>query len=231
MNKIKTILLVFMVWLMCGCTAKYNITIDKNLKVTEQLYALETKDFYNKYIYSSIDRVINMILEPRISELNASKYKYTKFYSDDYNGLKIEKKYSSIKEFVIVNKLYQQFFEQLKYEENGDNIKIYTDGKFYQYVKDDPEKYIVEDAEISISLPHIIINTNANKCEYKNKMNTCYWKIDKYTKDGKLVLEFNKKKIQYKQKYELIYIIPVIIVIIALYSMLIIFKIRKNNEI
>lgn len=231
MNKIKIIVLIFIVWLMCGCTAKYNITIDKNLKVTEQLYALETKDFYNKYIYSSIDRVIDVILQPRISELNALNYKYDKYYSNDYNGLKIEKRYASIKEFIVTNKLYKQFFEELKYEENGDNVRIYTDGKFYQYVKNDPEKYIVEDAEISISLPYIIINNNANKCEYKNKMNTCYWRIDKYTKDEKLVLEFNKKKIQSKQNFELIYIIPVIIVIIALYSMLIIFKIRKNNEI
>ena len=57
----KRVIFVILLVLLTGCSVNYNITIDKNLSISESVTMCEKEDFFTPYYNSTKDRIINNI--------------------------------------------------------------------------------------------------------------------------------------------------------------------------
>ena len=58
----KKIILILLLFLCFGCKAKYNILINPDLSVEENIIGLENEEFYERYYKSTKERVINFVV-------------------------------------------------------------------------------------------------------------------------------------------------------------------------
>ena len=77
----KNLILLFIVFLLSGCTVDYQLTIDKDGKVSEDTRAMEDKEFFKEYSKSSIGRVVGFLIDPYSEELNKNNYNTCLLYT------------------------------------------------------------------------------------------------------------------------------------------------------
>lgn len=195
----KRVIFVILLVLLTGCSVNYNITIDKNLSISESVTMCEKEDFFTPYYNSTKDRIINNIYSVVESDLKNNGYNAYNFKSDDNKdacyGKRLENKYNNLEEYIKNKLLVSQFWDSIDYEERDDVITIKTVGNFSGYVEQNPDKYIVEDATISIKLPFDVTDTNGD-CTKNNNVNVCKWYINKDTKDLNLYITFSTSSLK-----------------------------------
>lgn len=191
----KIFLITVLIFLLTGCQVDYNLTIDKNLEVLEEVNMTGTNEFFSTYSKTSKINVIKMLFDDYSKNLlvnNNYNYEFVEPQKKEENPyLLASKKYNNLKDYSDNTIFYQQFFEDIKYSENGNLIRIETVG-FNPNDPENPDRYNIHKLTIKIKSNYIVTDHNASKVN--EDTNTYYYEINEDTEDFSLKFEFDKTK-------------------------------------
>lgn len=208
------IFVLSIILLCCGCSASYSITINEDLSVTESAKAMKSAEFFNQYKNSSAQRVIGFLLEPHLEYLNNNGFTVDNVLNNDEAGVLISNEYESIEEYLKVSEFPQQYGDKIQYTENDGKITLRINGEFSDAEQDQSGKYVIDNGEISITLPNrTVVEHNADIVD--EEINKYTWKIEDNGITRELYITFNKDLANEFPLLEVITIVVVIILIIV----------------
>lgn len=230
MKKLKLIILVVMVLLLCGCMRiESELTIEENGTVFFSTIFATNNEVYGDF--SNInDNVAN--------KLASQGYYIYEYDKDNYSGYKVEKNINNIKEISSEN-ITSYNIEKLFYT----NDKVFQkNGNKYKAVFKFPEEYIltdeyvIQDSEIrneypgnfifKVNLPNKSLSNNANITENEGK--TLIWQFDEANiKDIEFEFEINAS---YEKENNVNIILIVVGALIILFIISIIYILKKNKK-
>lgn len=231
----KKILILVISFLLTGCASvKYDLNIDRNLTVYEEVFITATKEyfsnFYKNYPKTIVQEFYNN--EELMSPIRNNNYKYNLELKGKNPGLFVKKQYKSISDYVANTIFRGQSFENIITSTDNDIITINMNN-YIRFAEDGDVGSSISIATITLKLPFVVTNSNADKVNYKT--NTYEWSINEETDEKEINISFDKSKI-YIYKNDLIMYISIAILII-LFIILIIYisnavvKRKRNNQI
>ena len=176
MKKIKVLFLLLVLVLITGCSGTYNLKIDKDLSVKEEL---------------------NVVLENEATSFEEfnSLLKNNKIDSNDYKlvtqgdnlNLSYSHEYNSIEEYLLESKVYKQLFDNISYDTDRKDFTLEAKNIFNL---DNPNMNNSKNAkllQINVTTPLYVIDENSDSISE----NTYSWTIDNKTKEKDLYIEFS----------------------------------------
>ncbi len=227
MRKIKICIFIFVIFMVSGCSADYNIKINDDLSINDSGYGNPTEYIYEDASISLEDRVRNVV-RSNIDTLNELNYKYSVL--DDGELLKFYNEFKSLEDYKKNNKyVYQQWFKNFDIEKNNGIFTVLAND-FYPYNTQDLDKLVIENLNINITLPFEVLETNADIIDDKNYTYT--WQIDEETKDKTIYLKFDSNNNLKKEKNNLYLVVFITILgLIMLYIVYSFYRVKKINKI
>lgn len=213
----KNIVLFIIMMLLTGCSAEYNLYLEK--EIDEETFIYENNDILNNLDYYDMDSSDDEYAEEYIYEVSKFEgnfnYKREEVTMDDASGYryKAEYKYDKMEKESMIYDCYENI--DISYK---DNISLKTSNQFKCF-----EKFnMLENVTVKIYYNGKLINTNADSYE-----NGIYiWKIDKNNYNNKpIILEVERNKENY-----IFEIISCIIFIILSAIALLIYRKRNIKE-
>lgn len=221
----KIVLINFLiVFLCCGCTVDYDLKINRDLTVKEEISAMESQEFLSEYINSTPEEVIDMIADAN----GLSSNEYEKVLKKDKSGVKIKNEYASIKEFSTKSKYYKQYFSDINYENNDGIIELKLNSNIIND-RDYPDAFYIEKTVIKIKIPFKVTYSNADKVD--SLTNTYIWYIYDDTESKDIDIKFDTNKSSFDFSFIIKYIPMVIIAGILIVFAYIVIKIVINKRI
>lgn len=116
MNKIIKILLIgFLIIIISGCSGNYNLIINKDKSISEEL-DITIKNENNAY-----QKTLNIF-----EENNIDKDKYKVSVVDNEVKINYKDSFTSIEDYILNSKIYHQLFDNIQYNKKDDNISLYV---------------------------------------------------------------------------------------------------------
>lgn len=216
MKKIKLIIFLLVIFLFTGCAGDYNVTINKDLSINEELN-LELENTGTEY-----NKTLKLFTDNNIDENS---------YHVSVNGSKVvikyENKFSSIDDYILNSKAYHQLIDEIKYSKVDNyidiyinqNLKLNNDGNNIGNLSD------IDFLQINIINPYKVITSNEDALSE----NTYTWNINKDTINKKILMQFEPKSS--KILYRVIVPAIVLVICISILTYIIIRNYRKANKI
>ena len=225
----KSSVVILLLLLICtGCKAEYNLIINDDLTVDEEVIALEDSSFFDQYYKSTVSRVIDLVMAKNKEYLDYNGYNVDKIIANE-SGAKITKKHKSIDEFYDVSMFYTQLLPSFEYKADKNIITFNAEGAIYND-GNLVEKYKIGEATINIKVPFKVVNNNADKYDKKN--NIYSWYINSNTEYKNVHIEFDiSRKIKDYSSITLYSIVTIIIILVILFVAYFIRNKNKSNEI
>ena len=237
MKKLKTI--IFMLCMMIfftGCDVEYNLVIDNNKQVSEEVILLEDNTNMLKYA----DNVDQFLYQRERENFTDTNYKLERIYLDNQSGLKIKNTYKSLDEY-INSRIYNRLFETAYIENDSKFYSFNTAGQYYRNnvfstPLESTYRYKIDKIIVNIQFYNIVDAHNADKVDETNNIYTWYLESDnlnemiKFTLSDKVRNDLVFKKNWNNHK---VLIISVISIIVILVFVIIKFKniYKQNNKI
>jgi len=219
----KLVLLLISILVITGCSVKYNITINEDLSLTEEAKLTGTASFFANYYKTTKTNVLKSFIDIYQDILKENKYEY-ELKEDDIPYVNVTRKYKSVSDYVNNSKLFNGYFDEVKYSEDGNIKKIETIG-FNDNNPDDPERFNVKELTIAIKCAYDVKNHNAKNVD--KKTNTFYYELNK--DNNKILLEYNTS-VKFNSNSETIRTLIIFgIVVIGLWMTIIIANKNKNR--
>lgn len=206
MKKLNKLLVLFLIFILTGCSGNYDVNINKDLSVEESLYLSLDNDenVYNKTIKIFDDNKID-------------RDKYNVKQSSNEIIIEYKEKYNSVDEYILKSKIYHQLIDDISYNKNQKYVDIYID----QYVKiqNQNESSLLGNVsdinflQINIKTPFKVLVSNADNISE----DTYTWTIDKNTVRKKILFQFSKRlnRISYPQIAMLTILIMCMVILIV----------------
>ena len=187
----KILFLVLSLFLITGCSVKYNLVINEDLSITEEAKLTGTSDFFANYYKTTKKNVLKTQLEQYQDILNENGYTY-KLVEDTIPFVNVSKKYDNIDSFTKNSILFNDYFDEIKYTSSGNIKKLETIG-FNENNPDDPGRFNVKELEIKITCPYKVKKQKKNDKKVNEKTNTYYYELSEEN-EYKILLEFDSSK-------------------------------------
>lgn len=178
-NKLKYLILTFMVVLLTGCSGNYNLKINADLSVKENLeLSIDNKnDAYNKTLKIFEDNKIE-------------RKKYSVNINSDKVVIKYNDEFDSIEDYILNSKVYSQLFSDIKYNKTknyidlsvNENLKI----KDKNLINNGNNLTDFDIIQVNIENPYKVIYSNE---DIKND-NIYTWSIKKDKKNQIIKMKF-----------------------------------------
>ena len=225
----KIMILVFICLFCIGCEARYELNINEDLTVTENITGLETDTFYNQYYKSTKERVIDFMSDTKDEYLDEVGYSKEIVTEDKLTGAKFSKTFSTLEEFFEKSEAYTQFYEEWNYSIKNGVVTIRLENQLLRN-EDSIERYVVENCNVSITLP---FKVNKNNADSVNKStNTYIWNLnDIEGKDIYIKFDINKKADYKESNYSTYLILGGLVIGIIIFIYIIYNKNKLNNEV
>lgn len=229
----KKILILIIPFLVTGCaTVDYNLKIEKDLSVVESANISATKEYFNNFYKHLPITIVKGSYEndELMSPIKANNYLYElKKDNTPFPSVFVSKTFNNIEDYSKNTIFKGQSFNEINVSSNDNLVTIKTEG-FNKYKPEDSgednNRFPVSNLAISIKLPYVVTNSNADKVNRRDNIYT--WIINEKTTEKEINITFDKTKIYI---YNIImYISLVIIAIIAIVMLIIFLKIRKRNK-
>lgn len=186
----KRILALLGCLILTGCSVEYNIKIDDDLKVVESTVVEGDEELYESSYRTSRNKVLEEFLDIYGGTLEQNNYQY-ELVKGENPYIKINRKYNNIGDYIDGSKLFNGYFDKIDYKVDNKIIKIETIGFNYS-ITDDPERFYIDDLDIAIQLPYVVINHNASTVDKKN--NIYHYIMNDKMEDFKILLEFDSSR-------------------------------------
>lgn len=187
----KIVILIITIFLLTGCSVKYNLVINDDLSVSEEAKLTGTDSFFDNYYKTTRKHVLENFIDIYKEVLTEKEYQYKLIAEEEKKPyVLVSKKYNNIKEYIDNSMTFNGYFDEIKYTENGSIKKIETFG-FHENDIDDPERFNVQELEIAITCSYKVRNHNAK--EVNKKTNTYYYELSKEN-NYKILLEFDANR-------------------------------------
>ena len=190
----KKLILFLIPFLITGCTINYELDINDDLSVTENIKVLEDASYFNRE--ASADDTYKKIVDIGMNENGYLRYDYIK--ENNLYGGKAIRNYKSLEDFVNEAESYKKLFSGLDLSINENIVTLKSVGEFnVQEVSFNSEEFpdvrIPEDVYFSIKVPFKVISHNADRVD--NNYNIYYWDIrESTTKDKNIEITFDTKQ-------------------------------------
>lgn len=219
----KIVVLIIFLFLVTGCSVEYKLTINEDLSIIEKAKLTGTSDFFANYYKTTKTNVLKSYIDIYESTLKENNYSY-ELIKDNTPYVDVEKKYDNIKMYTEESILINNYFEEVKYTENGNIKRIETSGYDKGSSDDNRDRFYLREISISIKCPYKVKDHNAKKVD--EKTNTYIYELNN---DGdKIILEFDSSK-KYNPNGTL-YQIVIVMGIIVIAGWLTVLIINKKNK-
>ena len=218
----KIFILILFLFLITGCSVKYDLVINEDLTINEKARLTGTNDFFANYYKTTKINVLKSYLDVYENTLKENNYSY-EIVKDDIPYVTVEKNYSSISEYTNKSVFLSDYFEEVKYTENGNIKKIETSGYDMGSEDDNRDRFYLRELSISIKCPYKVVNHNAKKVD--DKTNTYFYELDN---EDKIILEFDSSS-KFNPNAKIIMILLIMLAIIVA-SWLTVFILNKKNK-
>lgn len=194
-------------FLVSGCTIHYNLTIDKDLKVTEEITATEPKSFYEQQMPSNSNEqtLVTKLFTTYQYNNDFEDYTFQYVTDDEKAGAKATRKFNSVAAYTKASSIVSDTESSLKLEETRKEVKL--SGKAnYDVTLQNPIYTEFDEIHVNIKVASPVIENNAD--EVKN--DTYTWILTPQKKQADILLKFeNEKKYPSKVPWLLIVIVVV----------------------
>lgn len=216
MKKMKLIIFLSVIFLFTGCAGDYNVTINKDLSINEELN-LELENTGTEY-----NKTLKLFTDNNIDENN-----YHVSVSGSKVIIKYEDKFNSIDEYILNSRVYHQLIDEIKYSKLDNyidiyinqNLKLNNDGNNIGNLSD------IDFLQINIINPYKVIASNEDALSE----NTYTWNISKDTINKKILMQFEPKSSG--MSYRVIVPVIVLVICISILAYIIIRNYKKANKI
>lgn len=195
MNKFKLFCLGIIL-LLTGCTAEYNVTINKDLKVEENVVVLGDDRFKITGSYT-IDSIYNALINNYSDIYNIVKNNNINKYSDSGNlSASSEKSYNNLNDYVLSDYIKVLYSDGLSLKENGSVITIASDNlmdNFWLFLDDMDSDPLITELKINIKLPFVVTDHNADDVDEDS--NTYTWVYNQNNASKQISIEFDKDRL------------------------------------
>lgn len=205
-KKLKIFIIGILLILVTGCSGNYNIKINDDMSIDEELYL--TIDSSN----NAYTKTLKIFKENNIPEKD-----YEVVLSDNNVRITYNKKYDSIEEYLLDSKVYHELIDEIQFNKSNDYIDLYVNQKLKlsndNVIKTNGTNLTDLDVlQINIENPFDVNFTNA---EIVND-NVYTWTIKKGDTDKKIQMQFKPSLniFPYKQVAVLSTVIVCILIII-----------------
>ena len=219
----KIVILIIALFLVTGCSVKYNIVINEDLSINEEAKISGTEELYKTYYKTTKKHVLKGFIDLYKNSLEENEYQYELVEGKDPYVI-VNKKYNSVEDYINNSKLFNGYFNEIKYTEDGNMKKIETIG-FNPNDVDNPDRFDVKAIEITITCPYEVKNHNAR---YVNKnTNTYYYDLNE--KNNKILLEYDISS-KFNPKGDLIKTLIMTLIAVVIFWIVIIVITKKNKK-
>ena len=117
-KKLKIFIIGILLILVTGCSGNYNLKINDDMSVDEELYL--TIDSTN----NAYTKTLKIFKENNIPEKD-----YEVVLSDNNVRITYNKKYDSIEEYLLNSKVYHELIDEIQFNKSNDYIDLYVNQK------------------------------------------------------------------------------------------------------
>lgn len=213
-NKIRLLLLIFSIVFLTGCSGNYNININRDLSVDENLYlTIDNK----ANIYNNTLKIFD--------NNNIDKDKYDVSLSGDEIIIEYSDKFNTIDEYLLESKVYHQLIDEISYNKTDKYIDIYVNQHFKLKQNDNIGNTSDFDIlQINVNTPFKMINNNSDI----SNDNVYTWTIDKNTIQKKIIMNFETKPIGIS--YSQVIMIAVLTIVIFIIAIILIRRFKNSQK-
>lgn len=222
----KILILIPLIFLVTGCRVNYNLEINKDLTVTEQVKMTESPDYFENRYKELPKTVIDSILNSgsRKQILLDNDYDISDTKMNSYPAILATKTYNSLENYSKNTIFKDEFFKSFNIKEN-DNQITFEATDLVEYDSENVDLYDVAGCTISIKVPFVVTNSNADK--HNRVTNTYTWTLSSENpKEIKITFAKNKLYVYNILTYISIFIIIVIILVIFI----VVLRMNKKNK-
>jgi hypothetical protein len=211
-----------------GCTAKYNLNIDSNLIVSEEIELNESNRILNTYTID-INRYIEENIEEIVEREGYDNYFFSKDIGSSYSSVTGKATYLDLENFNRNNKIKDYFFTDMIYSNVSGVVNLKFIAKNRIEVLEDAGIYnaLIDEAEVTITLPFKVIENNADEVDDITNSYTWIYKKNKINKNIELIFDTSKNAVKPVPKTT--YILIGIIVVVLSIGLYVYYSYKKNS--
>ena len=221
----KLFVLIAVIFLITGCKVEYKVVINEDLSLTEEANLTGTKDFFDNYYKTTKTHVLESYISIYKNVLEKNNYEY-ELISGQTPYVNVKRTYNSVSDYTKSSILFNDYFDEVKYTEDGNIKKIETIGFNPGDPDNNEDRFYVKELQISIKCPYKVKNHNATKVD--KETNTYYYELSE--DNGKILLEYDVSS-KYNPNSDVIRtIIICLAVIVAIWLTIFILNKNKKNQ-
>lgn len=213
MKKIRIVFLILIILLITGCAGTYNLKIDEDLSVKEELSVTIADKEEN-----------HLMLERLLSNEVDNKDDYS--ISNEGDNIKVDYKheYSSIEEYLLESDLYKQLFDNVSYNTDDKEFSLSTSNILNLTNSNLNNAYDIKSLQINVITPLKVIEENADL----TSENTYSWTLNQKTREKYMYITINKSA---KLNRGTTIVLVVLVVAIALTAIIIVKRLSESKKI
>lgn len=204
MKKIKIIIIVLLMFVLCGCSGEYNLTFNEDLTLKEELNV--TIDNNN----DNFEKTYNIFEK---ADIDPNKYEI--ITKDNDILITYTEEYTTLEEYLLNSHLYHVLFNDINYKKDNVGMKLETESNFKLDDTGNDElvnSYDIDNLKINIKVPF-----SMNKSNEDSKSNDIYtWELNKNDTYKKISMDFSYKKASVLSIVLLITISVIVLAFLAL---------------
>ena len=117
--------------------------------------------------------------------LSENNYEY-ELVKEELPYVEVKRKYNSVSDYTKKSIFLSDYFEEVKYSEDGNIKKIETSGYIKGSSDNNEDRFYLRNLEISINCPYKVTNHNAK--QVNEETNTYYYELDE---NSKIIFEYD----------------------------------------
>ena len=228
MKKFKCLIIILIIFILCGCSLKEEVTLNTDGTVDEKLIIpVETNGMNQQELLN----YVNNITRGYDIAIKTREYKKSVIYDKKSSNIVISNKFNNLCEFVNKTLASQYVYKIIRCTETDFYYEIKNETPHIRYCPDCTSSPALEKVEFTLKLPFKNAETNADSVDKKNYT----WYYDSNTSDDKnIYIKIYKDDIKNSLKKEknnkTIKTIFIILSVIILVPLFIIFLYKKFKE-